>query len=307
MPFVVIKGAFRVVSRTKSGNETGFEPDGDSIQFRPDKPKLLDRLERLSSAYRLSAVGSTQLRFEGIDALELHFAAGKAGLTHQPRPLADRARDHLVTKAGLDPVHYTPPDNIRVKPPAIHDGARGYILSRSLEVHGRPVSFVFAGDPPEKDGTEVQLHAPRLETSLNYEMLESGNAYPLFYDTLFADLRTALASAATAASQAGRGLWPKDETLKGLAPKSVADLQASGVVFPKLFRRLAEFFGTGAKSLTKFHAWLTEKKERVLDLDTTNNTHLDTYVAVHDGTVKLTKDPGRLVFVSATSKSNPWV
>ncbi len=306
MPFITIKGTFRLVNRTKNGNPTGFEPDGDSMQFHPDKPKLLDRLQRLMSPYRLTAIKSTQLRFEGIDALELHFTAGKGGVTHQPRPLADQARDHLVTKANLDPVHYQAPRNIRVQPPAPHDGARGYILSRSLEVHGRPVSFAFAGDPPGKDGAEVHLDAALLRKSLNYEMLVAGEAYPLFYDTLFAELRTELASAAQQARQAGRGIWGADRTLTGAPSGSISQLESTGVVFPKLFRRLTEFFGGGGKKLSKFRAWVAAKQERVWDLDTSNNTHFDTYIAISDSVVKLTKSPDRLVFVSAQGRA-PWL
>jgi hypothetical protein len=64
-----------LVGRTRAGKETGFEPDGDSMQFKPDNPKLLDRLQRNGSGYRLTSIGSTHLRFEGIDALELHSRA----------------------------------------------------------------------------------------------------------------------------------------------------------------------------------------------------------------------------------------
>jgi endonuclease YncB( thermonuclease family) len=306
MPFITIKGSYRLINRTKNGNPTGFEPDGDSMQFRPDKPKLLDRLQRLMSPYRLTAIKSTQLRFEGIDALELHFTAAKGGVTHQPRPLADQARDHLVTKANLDPVHFKAPENIRVQPPAPHDSARGYILSRSLEVHGRPVSFAFAGDPPGKDGAEVYLDAPLLRKSLNYEMLVAGEAYPLFYDTLFAELRAELAIAAQQARAAGRGIWEADRTLIGTPSGSIAQLEITGVVFPKLFRRLTEFFGDGEKKLSKFKAWVAARQERVWDLDTSNNTHFDTYIDVSHSVVKLTKSPARLVFVSAQGKA-PWL
>jgi len=306
MPFITIKGTYRLVNRTKNGNPMGFEPDGDSLQFRPDKPRLLDRLQRLMSPYRLTTIKSTQLRFEGIDALELHFTAAKGGVTHQPRPLADEARDHLVTKANLDPVHFKPPENIRVQPPAPHDGARGYILSRSLEVHGRPVSFAFTGDSPGADGAEVHLDAALLRKSLNYEMLVAGEAYPLFYDTLFAELRAELASAAQQARTAGRGIWGADRTLTGTPSTSIPQLETTGVVFPKLFRRLTEFFGSGEKKLTKFLAWVASKQERVWDLDTSNNTHFDTYIDVSDSIVKLTKSPDRLVFVSAQGKA-PWL
>ncbi len=95
MPITVIAGTFQVVGQTRTGNPSGFEPDGDSIQFRPTDPDLLDRLPILDSPVRLTSIGSTQLRMEGIDALEIHFGS------HQPRPLADQGRDALTDRLGL--------------------------------------------------------------------------------------------------------------------------------------------------------------------------------------------------------------
>ena len=57
----------------------------------------------------------------------------------------------------MNPVPYAPPRNVRVRPPAPVDAAPGYIISRALEVNGRPVSFAFAGQPSVADGTEVFL------------------------------------------------------------------------------------------------------------------------------------------------------
>lgn len=308
MPFTLIKGTFRLVSRTSAGNPSGFEPDGDSMQFKPDKPKLLDELERISSSYRLTAIKSTQLRFEGIDALELHFAAGGAvGNTRQPAPLADAARDKLVHLLGLDPVQYVPPKRIRVLPPAIHDGAKGWILSRALEVHGRPVAFVFGGTAPASDGSSVTLDVALLEQTANHAMLRAGHAYPLFYDSLFADLRNALARAAADARTAGLGLWAQDRTQAGASVPTPAKLASNGVLFPKLFRRVAEYFGDNHVALAGFKDWLKAKKERVLDLDTSNSTHFDTFVKVAGNKVGLTKDPERLVFTSASTGSAPWL
>jgi hypothetical protein len=67
MPFFVIQGTYHLVNRTASGTPTGFEPDGDSIHFRPANPALLDRLRVLARPYRLTAIGSVQLRLEGLD------------------------------------------------------------------------------------------------------------------------------------------------------------------------------------------------------------------------------------------------
>ena len=178
MPFTVIAGTFRVVGQTRAGNPSGLEPDGDSIQFRPTDPDLLDRLPILESPVRLTSIGSTQLRMEGIDALEIHFAG-----SHQPRPLADQGRDALTDRLGLVPITYREPGRTRVRPPAVNDGQPGWIASRSLDVHGRPVAWVFTGAPPEPDGSQVFVDDALAVTSTNHAQLVAGAAYPLFYDT----------------------------------------------------------------------------------------------------------------------------
>ena len=138
MPFTLIKGTFHVVNTSSNGRQTGFQPDGDSLHFKPTNPLLLDRLEKIGRPYDLTNIGSVQLRFEGIDALELHYQSRGAPSTHQPRPLADNARDFLTGQAKLNPVPYVAPRNISVDPPAERDGLPGYVLARSLDVNGRP-------------------------------------------------------------------------------------------------------------------------------------------------------------------------
>jgi endonuclease YncB( thermonuclease family) len=310
MPFTLIAGTFHVVGRTKSGSPSGFEPDGDSMQFRPTTPALLSHLKRLDQPVRLTTIGSTQLRFEGIDALELHFSAGKGGVVHQPRPLADDARDFLTKELRLDPVRYQPPSDLRVLPPVRRDGAKGFILSRALDVHGRPVSFVFNGKLPAKDGTEVELDAALLRRSSNYLTLRAGNAYPLFYDTLFADLRNVLARAAVDARAAKRGLWAQDGSTRGVGAADPSALEKDGVTFPKLFRRLIEFYGQGGASLAGFLPWLEASEEQVLDLTKDNVTHFDNVVGVRGSKVRMLRKPGELVFISAKTKNKhaaPWV
>ena len=305
MPFIVISGTYHLVGRTQAGNPSGFEPDGDSIQFKPADPTLLDRLHRIGRPYKLTSIASTQLRFEGIDSLELHFDG-----THQPRPRADEARDFLTGELEMNPVPYKPPPNIQVQPPVTKDATLGFILSRSLEANGRPVAFAFAGEPPSTDGSEVFLEALLIERSLNYLSVANGQAYPLFYDTLFSDLRDALAQAATSARQATLGLWADDRSQGGLVVSSQADLERDGVIFPKLFRRLTGYFDQGNASLAGFAAWLADAKEQVLDLTSSNFTHFDNVVRVQGDEVSLTVRPEELVFVSAKTASltaAPWL
>ncbi len=298
MPFILIKGTFHLVNLTPTGKESGFEPDGDSIQFKPDNPALLDQLTRVKQPYRLTKIGSTQLRFEGLDALELHYRPPGGTASHQPRPLADQARDFLTGLLGMNPVPYVPPRNIQVKPPVPHDATPGYILSRSLEVNGRPVSFVFTGAPPQADGSTLELTKPQLRQSVNYQLVRSGQAYPLFYDTLFYDLRDTLLAAAQQARVNRRGVWAADRTRRGVTVVNQASLEADGVIFPKLFRRLTEFLAGPDGSLANFPQWLKDKNEQVLDLDHCHFTHFDNLVSVQGNVVNLTRLSDRIVFIS---------
>jgi endonuclease YncB( thermonuclease family) len=305
LPFLVISGSYHLVGQTKSGSPSGFEPDGDSVQFRPDQPALLDRLARVGSAYRLTSIGSTQLRVEGIDALELHFEG-----SHQPRPLADQSRDFLTGALGMNPVPYKPPDDLRVKPPVPKDDTRGFILARSLEAHGRPVAFAFLGDPPAAGGSEFVLKTPLLRKSLNYQSLRDGQSYPLFYDTLFARFRNVFAAAASQARIAKRGLWDSDRTAAGVTAGSGTDLEESGVVFPKLFRRLTTFLHQHPGDLAGFLPWLAKTHEQVLDLSSGNFTHFDNVIRVTQDKVRLIRLPEQLVFVSAKPRimgAAPWL
>jgi len=306
MPFILIQGTFHLVGRTQAGNPTGFEPDGDSIQFKPTTPQLLNRLDQPGRPIRLTSIGSTQLRLEGIDALELHFDS-----THQLRPLADEARDFLTGKLGLNPVPYRPPRNLQVKPPVAKDATSGFILSRALEINGRPIAFAFTSAPPEPDGAEMFLRASLLKRSLNYRSLVAGQAYPLFYDTLFADLREVFTQAAATARQAGSGMWPQDRSQTGLPVTSQVDLEQQGVVFPKLFRRLSEFLAQQQPGgLAGFLPWLAASEEQVLDLTEGNFTHFDNVVEVQGDQVQLLRRPEELVFVSAKTASPtvaPWL
>ncbi len=62
--FQIIKGTFHV---------RGFQPDGDSIRFKPERPSAWEALtwprSKPKSRRRNPAI---QLRLEGIDALEIH-------------------------------------------------------------------------------------------------------------------------------------------------------------------------------------------------------------------------------------------
>ena len=159
---------------------------------------------------------------------------------------------------------------------------------------------------PGKDGDQIELKPDLLKKSLNFDMIGSGQAYPLFYTSLFADLREVFSTAAARARSSGIGLWAKDVTNSGVDGSTIAKLEQNGVIFPKLFRRLTEFLAHGGK-ISAFMAWLQAKNEPVWDLSTSNRTHFDTYVSVSGNIVKLTKAPELLAFIEATTRKAAWL
>ena len=199
----------------------------------------------------------------------------------------------------MNPVNYGP-SGTTVAPPA-NDGQEGYILSRTLEFHGRPVSFVFLGtNPPKPDGQQAFLTAALLRQSLNHQLIRQGHCYPLFYDTLFAELRRELTVASEQARQAGLGVWASDPTV--LAPvTTIDDIETKHTVYPKLFRRLADYFREGNIGVDDLPDWMEQQGENdeVWVLPEMNRTHFDNVIDIQPGGIALKHQPKDLVFVSA--------
>lgn len=275
MPFTVIQGTFHVV---------GVSPDGDSLRFRPSNPALLTGLP--GAKVKISG-GTSQLRLEGIDALETHYESWR-----QPPQWAGAARDSLLAFTGIGNVVWNATDT---KVSAAADGTRGWILSRSIERNGRPVSFLFAGACPYKDGSAQTLTVPLLRKSYNHHALAGGLAYPTFYEGLFADLRAELAGVVRAARNGGLGLWPQDVTTKGFKVGGIADLTTKLVILPKLFRRLVKHVAAKG-SAAGFKQVLEASREPVLDLTDANFTHFDTFIEARNGRLRLLRQPEDLVF-----------
>lgn len=277
MPFTLIKGRFRA---------TGASPDGDSVRFLADDPALIYALPGPFDSRRRPFV---QLRLEGIDALETHYAG-----RHQPERWAHAATDRLLDFVGIRDVVW---DARHATVVSAADDTRGYILSREREKNRRPVAFLFAGDPTEADGAAVFLDEARLKQSFNFVALAEGLAYPTFYQALFADLRGEMTAQVVAARTAGRGLWPQDGTNTGVDATSLSVLIDEVPILPKLFRRLSDYMAAEG-SAVGFRAALEKAREPVLDLATANFTHFDTFIEQDDGStrVRLTVPPEQLVF-----------
>ena len=192
MPLKIIHGTYHVV---------GYSPDGNSIRFLAND---LDLFRSLSGPrpVKLNSRNHAQLRIEAIDSLETHYSAA-GGVYHQPLAAARTAANELMQFLGITDVQWDAAGQTVV---SANDSAPGHILARSVEKNGRPVAFVFAGDPPVDDGSDVFFDTALLGRSYNHFALATGLAYATYYTGLFHDLREFLTTAADQARQAGSGL-----------------------------------------------------------------------------------------------------
>jgi hypothetical protein len=201
----------------------------------------------------------------------------------------------------MNPVPYNA-SGITVKPPA-NDGQSGFILSKQLDYHGRPISFVFVGNTAIQNGQNVHLDAALLRRSLNYSLLRRGHVYPLFYDSLYDDLREPMRQAAMLAWYSGLGLWPYDWSNEWVDISNASGIEEEYTIFPKLFRRLVDFLKTpGPVTQAAFAQWLNDNDENDLVLlrPEVNRTHLDNIIEIQNGRIRMTRYTEDLVFISRT-------
>jgi hypothetical protein len=264
MPFTLIKGHFVPGAGV---------PDGDSVRFRADDPIFWLKLrgKRVNMDFENRTV---QTRFEAIDAIEKHAI----------EPLSTEAKNSMLSLINYN-------QNINPEP-------EGYSLSRMTDTHGRPICFAFSGTIDTNDGSDVFLDKPMVRNSINYKQMEAGFAYPLYYNTLFRDLREAFDEALGSVKSSPRGYWPTDATLTGITVDNYQSLSTISPIWPKLWRRLEEYLRTH-DNLDHFIVWLEEKRERVDILPIMEERGLEDVVEVEGNHVSLTEAPENLRVVSA--------
>lgn len=229
----------------------GREPDGDSVAF------IADNIEHFQGVYRSyllkpsSRDNSVQLRFEGIDAPELHYGSAF-------QPLAVAARDYLLTNLlGFHAIAYNTPGNSSHPSTAVSSSepikVPVMIATSALETHGRPIAYIFNHDEEFEDGATAPLDALQLEDSINYKMLESGFAYLLAYTSMPTAHYKVFKQVANDARANRRGVWNNDTTADFILAdlSSIAGSKAQ-MIYPKLFRRCIDFLKTGEPDLKEW-------------------------------------------------------
>lgn len=264
MPFVLIRGTFE---------PTTGEPDGDSVRFQAEDDALFDKLE---GRIEFKSGGQVQLRYEGIDALE------KAAI----RPFSSNATKRNIQLLGGE-----------------EPNLPGYILSSHADDNGRPVCFVFTGNPPDWDNTGRgdELQVDLLRQSVNYRLLQEGHAYAMFYETFYKELRDAMVVATEEARAAERGIWSDDRSTDGFQVDIPPDLLELPPIFPKLWRRLQSFYQRRSnrnKGLEVFNQELSRGKDRLFTLPDQRSIKFSTALKVDGDKLTMLYKPEEMVFES---------
>lgn len=270
----------------------GKEPDGDSVRFRPADSALLAGLDH-GERLRVSSDGTVQLRFDGVDAPELHYS-GVA------QPQGASARDALLAYLGFTDLAYSGTTVTAATPATVP----AVVLARMVEVNGRPVALLCSGDPAQAltaaSGQWQDVTPELLRGTVNFWLLSTGVVYPLLYTSTAAVLRDALCTAAASARAAALGVWTADSSAQVRLAEQ-ADLGPTGaLIYPKLFRRATDYLRDRGDSGQTLPKWLqanaaTEDDDVVVA--GADPVPLHTLLSQTDDTVSFLPDLLDLVFV----------
>lgn len=260
MAYKLIEGEVRLVYQTT--RRVGSRPDGDSVWFKPDNPALLADINGRSA--NLNPGGLAQLRFEGIDALELHYPHSN----HQSKLPTVAARDFLLDRIGFDlsEIEYAPnpdiPSYVRSTKPV---KSRAHILTRAIDPFGRPVAFVFKDNAPERSGADIFMDVDKMDTSLNAHLIRAGHVYPAYYSSrevrgvrtggLPGDLRDHLSLLSISARDNSLEVWNEDSSTDDSIITEEKDLYPLAI-WPKLYRRLAKFYADQNANHDNLHGFV---------------------------------------------------
>ena len=213
----------------------GYEPDGDSVRFIADDTSRFDVLKRADRIRLSPRDHSVQLRFESVDAPELHYG-------NDAQPLGDTARDALLRWIGFTAIKYDAHRSTKVisaEPATV----RAVILSQMVEINGRPVSYVLVESTQKlpADGSWVLVDEALLDRTLNARLLSEGQAYYTVYTSTPVSHRRHLRAVAAKARAAGLQVWGRDTSAEWLLADQASIGPDGQLILPKLFRRCTDY------------------------------------------------------------------
>lgn len=273
--FRIIKGTFHV---------TGFQPDGDSIRFKAEKPSQWAHFKWKKMPKRKNPM--VQIRLEGIDAVETHYNGYS-----QPRSFGLGALEKMLDYLGIHWVAYSLSARTIV---SAKDGVPGYIAVAMVDDFNRPVCLAFPGDVDLKDGDELSGDELPIYLSVNYRMCLEGLVYPTFYTTTDAQIVQHISEATRLARENRRGFWVIDRT-DGFALWDIRTIYDDVLIMPKLFRRLTAFCERSG-DIADLVDYLKRDKDPI-HLKDGIETSLDQLIKVTGRYIQLLRKPEEIFFV----------
>ncbi len=285
--FLLIRGSFVIV---------GKQPDGDSLRFVADDTNLFSQLKN-NSRIRLSKDQSVQLRFEAIDAPELHYLG-------QAQPLGSESRDALLKLMGFKDPQFRN-DGATVTSASVQT-VRGAILSNAGEGNGRPISYVLLEKDVKglTDGTRLGVTDAVLQKTLNAKQLLNGMAYLTVYSSTPEAHRNYLRTLTLKARASKLGVWARDASANFKLINKDSVNERGALILPKLFRRAISYLNAKAKnpSLGSITDWMIFTRTTGVPEDDLVRTNLQTVrlsslLKAAGNQVKFAVDTTELVFV----------
>jgi endonuclease YncB( thermonuclease family) len=285
--FLLIRGTFVIV---------GKQPDGDSVRFVADNSSLFSQLKN-NARIRLSKDQSVQLRFEAIDAPELHYLGAA-------QPLGSESRDALLKLMGFKNPQFRN-DSATVTFASVPT-VRGAILSNAGEGNGRPISYLLLEKDTKgfTDGIRLGVTNAILQKTLNAKQLLNGMAYLTVYSSTPETHRTFLRGLTLKARASKLGVWARDASANFKLVNKDSVTERGALILPKLFRRAISYLNAKAKnpSLGSIKDWMISSQTSGISEDDLLRFNLQTMrlssvLKVAGNQVKFTLDTLELVFV----------
>lgn len=213
----------------------GKQPDGDSVRFIADDPTLFDELHRAFRIKPTRSDGSVQLRFEAIDAPEIHYGAFA-------QPLGAEARDALLRQLGFTHVGFGGAAG-NVVTESAPESIRGLILSKAADANGRPISYILAESDAEcvRPGEWNYVDPAILRRTSNWFLLQKGYVYYTVYTSTPALHRKSLKTVAEKAREDQLGVWNMDASADFILENQESIGPGGSLILPKLFRRCSDY------------------------------------------------------------------
>jgi endonuclease YncB( thermonuclease family) len=205
-------------------------PDGDSMRFVANDMSLFETLPRFSQPSIANGEESYQLRFQAIDAPELHY-----GGAEQPHGL--ESRNGLLKWLGVDSSDW----DWAVAPSGFEWEREAAILCDGFEGHGRPIAFVLKSQDGE-DGADIKLTPSLLAETYNHHAVKVGLAYLGIYSGgLSFEIQSNLVSTYKKAKSSRLGIWKLDRTRR-FTVNTLDDIgpEEGSLIYPKIFRRCVD-------------------------------------------------------------------